>query len=71
MEDRMSKYRVYFLKDGHVVAPEVIEVDDDAQALLKAGELLSTTHFHCIEVWQGARVVGTLPDENVTYGAPH
>ena len=48
-----------------------MEASEDAQAMLKAGELLSAGPFDRIEVWQKTRVVGALsalapPDE---YGA--
>ena len=58
----MSHYRGYFVKDDHIVAPAVIDAADDAQAMLKASELLSTSQFPCIEVWQEKRVVGALSD---------
>ena len=60
MVDRMSHYRGYFMKDGRIVSPAIIEAADDAQAMLKAGELLSTSQFFRIEVWQETRVVGAL-----------
>jgi hypothetical protein len=60
MEDRMSHYRGYFVKDDHIIAPANIDAADDAQAMLKASELLSTSQFLGIEVWQEKRVVGAL-----------
>ena len=56
----MSHYRGYFLKDGCIVAPARTEAANDAQAILKAGELLTTSQFGLIEVWQETRVVGAL-----------
>lgn len=56
----MARYRGYFLKDGHIVAPNTIEAADDAEAMLKARELLSTSQFLRIEVWHATRVVGAL-----------
>ena len=56
----MSHYRGYFMKDDHIVAPENIEAADDAQAMLKAGELLSISQFVRIEVWRDTRVVGAV-----------
>ena len=56
----MSHYRGYFLKDDHIVAPTTIEAADDAQAMLKASDLLSTRQFSRIEVWQESRIVGAL-----------
>jgi hypothetical protein len=60
MEDRMSHYRGYFMKNDHIVSPADIDATDDAQAMLKASELLSTSQFGRIEVWQETRVVGAL-----------
>lgn len=57
----MSHYRGYFIKDDHIVAPAVIDATDDAQAMLKASELLSASQLLSIEIWQGTRVVGALP----------
>jgi hypothetical protein len=60
LEDRMSKYRGYFIKDNHIVAPTVIEATEDAQAMLMAGELLLARRYPYIEVWQETRIVGSL-----------
>ena len=72
----MSHYRGYFMKDERIVAPAIIDAADDAQAMLKAGQLLSTSQFPCIEVWQETRVVGALSaaapsDHNVAKVDPH
>ena len=56
----MSHYRGYFMQGEHIVAPANIDATDDAQAMLKAAELLSTSQFVRIEVWQETRVVGAL-----------
>ena len=56
----MSHYRGYFVKDDHIVAHAVIDATDDAQAMLKASELLFVRQFLSIEVWQATRVVGAL-----------
>ena len=56
----MSHYRGYFLQGGRIVAPATIEAADDTQAMLKAGELLSTSRYPCIEVWYQTRVIGAL-----------
>ena len=56
----MSHYRGYFIKNDHIVAPTNIDATDDAQAMLRASELLSTSQFFLIEVWQATRVVGVL-----------
>ena len=60
MEDRMSHYRGYFLRGDHIVAPENIDAADDAGAMLKASELLSTSQFSRMEVWHETRLVGAL-----------
>ena len=60
MEDRMSKYRGYFMRNNHIVAPAVIEAAEDAQAMLRASELLLVNQFPYIEVWQETRIVGSL-----------
>ena len=56
----MSHYRGYFMQGERIAAPANIEATDDAQAMLKAGELLSTSQFLRIEVWQETRIVGAL-----------
>jgi hypothetical protein len=56
----MPKYRGYFMKDNHIVAPTVIEATEDAQAMLRASELLLASQFPYIEVWQESRAVGGL-----------
>ena len=56
----MSHYRGYFMQGEHIVAPANLDATDDAQAMLKAAELLSTSQFVRIEVWQETRVVGAL-----------
>ena len=53
-------YRGYFIKNNHIVAPAVIEASEDAQAMLRASELLLARQFPCIEVWQQTRIVGSL-----------
>ena len=67
----MSHYRGYFMQGERIAAPAIIEATDDAQAMLKAGELLSTSQFLRIEVWQEARVVGALsaPEPSHEYAA--
>lgn len=40
----MSRYRGYLMKDDHIVAPATIDAADDAQAMVKAAELLSASN---------------------------
>ncbi len=56
----MPHYRAYFMSGDHIVAPEDIEAADDAEAMLKASELLSSSTKSRIEVWQGKRIIGAL-----------
>jgi hypothetical protein len=49
------------MKNDHIVAPTHIQAANDAQAMLKASELLTTSPFDLIEVWQETRVVGAVP----------
>jgi Leu/Phe-tRNA-protein transferase len=54
----MPDYRLYFHNAaGHFMRAEIVDVADDASALAKACEL---DHAHCIEVWQGKRMVGNV-----------
>ena len=66
----MSHYRGYFMQGGRIAAPAIIEAADDAQAMLKAGELLSTSQFGCIEVWQEKRLVGALSAPALSHRVP-
>jgi hypothetical protein len=57
----MPEYRLFFHNaEGGFMRAEVVDVADDASALAKAREL---DHAHCIEVWQGKRMVGTVEPE--------
>jgi hypothetical protein len=56
----MIQYRGYYIReDHHVVAPETIDAANDAEAMARAGELLATSIFARIEVWQESRLVGS------------
>ena len=54
----MPNYRVYLMNGDHIVAPENLEAADDAEAMLKAGKLLSSSTQLRIEVWRGKRLIG-------------
>jgi hypothetical protein len=56
----LSFYRFFFRQHDITVRAEVIECDGDASALEKAKELLSTSQFRLIEVWQTTRKVGIV-----------
>ena len=56
----LRHYRCYFLVDDRIKAAEDIGATDDADALLKAEELLAGSSFPAIEVWQAESLVGRL-----------
>jgi hypothetical protein len=53
-------YRCYFLNGETIRAAEDIGAKDDADALLRAEELLADSSFRSIEVWQEKRLVGRI-----------
>lgn len=55
----MHAYRLYFVGiDGHFANVEVIEADDDADAILAAGKHAGARPM---ELWDGARKVQMFP----------
>ena len=54
----LSSYEFNLIKHGRTLATELMECDDDGDAMQKAKQLLSVSTFNSIEVWQGARKVG-------------
>ena len=68
---RLAHFRCYFIAGECIRAAQDIEADDDAGALAKANELILTSEFLAIEVWQRARFVGRhtiAPDVKVISG---
>jgi hypothetical protein len=62
----MADYRIYTLGlDRHVVGSRIIEAATDEEALATAKELHSD---RALEVWTGARKVGTVPAEQSQKG---
>jgi hypothetical protein len=54
-------YRFYLLEgSGHIAAVRVGECTTDADALLEAEDVLQTSEFPAVEIWDGARRVGML-----------
>ena len=54
-----KSYRCYFTEaDDRIRSYEQIECENDAEAALKAQELLAASQFTSTEVWQGRRIVG-------------
>lgn len=62
----MSHYRCYIMDENDKVkAGTSIEADDDADALnLAAQNLRVDPSYPVIEVWQGNRIVGRIPQRD-------
>ena len=63
----MPSYRFYFTAriNRPVGVPQRLECTDDAQAMIKARELVEKVppQGNGIEVWEGNRLVGRIPAE--------
>ena len=57
----MAEYHCHYLQGGRR-SQVVVEAPDDARALLMAEELLASSDFDAMEIWQGRRLVGQLTD---------
>jgi hypothetical protein len=54
-----KSYRCYFTEvNDRIRSYQQIECENDAEAALKAQELLAASQFASAEVWQGKRIVG-------------
>jgi hypothetical protein len=54
-----KSYRCYFTNaNDRIQSYEVIDCQDDAEAALKAQELLGRSDFMTVELWQGRRLIG-------------
>jgi hypothetical protein len=53
-------YRCYFVRDGHIVAVEVIDCYTRDAAMAKGGDILSISTFAMMEIWDGRRKVGEI-----------
>ena len=63
----VDKYRCYIRdKEDRVGGPPaVVEAEDDAEALIKAASSIKVSlEFPIIEVWQGPRLVGQIPQRD-------
>ena len=57
----MLEYRAYLIgRDGHIMHRVNLLCDDDAGAKERC-QLLIDVHIYTIELWQGARLVATIP----------
>ena len=59
------------MKNDHIVAPAIIEAADDAEALRKASELLTTSQFLGMEVWHGFLIPRHLTNTSQRMTALH
>jgi hypothetical protein len=68
----MSCYRCYVRdKEDKAGPPLVVEAGDDAEALIRAAASIQVSlEFPIIEVWQGSRLVGQIPQRDHA-DAPH
>lgn len=52
------QYRCYFTDaDDRIRSVEVVACDDDAEAMLRAEQLLASSEHRTAELWQGPRLV--------------
>lgn len=55
-------YRCYLISHKHIKGVRVVECGNDGEVLLRAGELLEAyPELEMVEVWQGQRLVASLP----------
>jgi hypothetical protein len=62
----MFSYRCYVLDvEDKIVSVDSVEAEDDADALSKAAlKIRISPKFPIIEVWQGKRIVGRVPQRD-------
>ena len=60
------KYRCYIRdKEDKAGPPVTVEAEDDAEALIKAAASIQVSlEFPILEVWQGRRLVGQVPQRD-------
>jgi hypothetical protein len=56
----MAKYHCHYLEDGQSRSQIVVDAPDDGTILLEAEQLLASSQFFVMEVWQGERLVGRV-----------
>jgi|SoiMethySBSTD1v2_1073268.scaffolds.fasta_scaffold23831_11 hypothetical protein len=56
----LTSYKFNLIRRGQTLATELMECDDDGYAMQKAKELLSTSTFDSVEVWQNTLKVGVV-----------
>jgi hypothetical protein len=53
-------YRCYFVRDGHIVAVEIIDRCTDDAAMAEGEDILSASTFAMVEIWDGRRKIGEI-----------
>lgn len=53
----MTSYRLYQLRDSHIIGWSALDASNDEAALIYAR---SHIHFDSVEIWEGSRMVGAL-----------
>jgi hypothetical protein len=67
----LASYRCYLMIDERIRGVQVYECRDDAEAFMEASRLLeSKRDYQHIEIWQGRRCVGRLPQRPDQLGEP-
>ena len=61
----MAEYRCHYLEHDQARSQVAVDAPDDATVLLEAEQLLASSRFVAMEVWQESRLVG-----RVTVGTP-
>jgi len=62
----MPAFRVYQIKDGHLISPSrIIEAENDDAAIAEAKQLVDG---YDVEIWTGKRLVTTLQGSH--HGTP-
>jgi hypothetical protein len=57
----MADYRCYFVNNlDQIQAAQSLDCSEDAEALVQAGALAQSQSL-TVEIWNGARLVGRLP----------
>jgi hypothetical protein len=62
-------YRCCMLSDTHVTGTKEVPCDSDAAAIVAATDLLRRSAAYTIEVWDGARFVRSVDQEDASSSA--
>lgn len=60
-QSELVGYRCYMMVDNHIRAVEVLRCPDDAEAMVRAADLLDAKPGHeSVEIWDRSRLVGRV-----------